>query len=44
MVVLKKGDQAWYEFMPERDFALKLYRIKGFPLFKLIECQERNYI
>lgn len=33
VATLRKGEEAWYEFLPERDFALKLYRVKGFPLF-----------
>ena len=23
---------------------MKLYRIKGFPLFKIIKCKEENYV
>ncbi len=44
VVALSKGEQIWYEFVPERDFSLKLYRIKGFPLFKVIKCSEDDYI
>lgn len=35
---LRKGEQTWYEFIPERDFVLKLYRAKGFPIFKVFKC------
>jgi hypothetical protein len=43
VTTLKRGEQVWYEFLPERDFALKLYRVKGFPLFKVFKCMEENY-
>jgi hypothetical protein len=42
-MTLRKGEQAWYEFLPERDFTLKLYRIKGFSLFKVFKCNDENY-
>lgn len=41
---LRRGEETWYEFIPERDFTLKLYRVKGFPLTKIIKCKEENYI
>ena len=43
MATLRKGEQVWYEFLPERDFVLKLYRVKGFPLFKVFKCIEEKY-
>jgi hypothetical protein len=44
IVTLREGEEIWYEFIPERDFSIKLYRAKGFPLFKIIECDEESYI
>jgi DNA-binding transcriptional MerR regulator len=41
---LREGEEVWYEFIPERDYSIKFYRAKGFPLFKVIECIESNYI
>jgi hypothetical protein len=32
-----------YDFLPERDFTLKLYRAKGYPLFKVFKCAEDKY-
>lgn len=44
IVTLREGEEIWYEFIPERDFSIKFYRAKGFPLFKIIECSEESYI
>ena len=42
--VLNEGEEIWYEFLPERDFSIKFYRARGFPLFKIIKCKEESYI
>ena len=34
----------WYEFIPERDFTLKMYRHAGFPFLKVFKCNEDDYI
>lgn len=44
LTYLEQGQEVWYEFIPERDFTLKLYRHKGFPFFKIIQCKEDDYI
>jgi len=41
---LKENEEIWYEFIPERDFSIKFYRAKGFPLFKIIKCQEESFL
>lgn len=37
--VLNEGEEIWYGFLPERDFSIKFYRVRGFPLFKIIKCK-----
>ncbi len=43
VATLSKGEQVLYDFLPERDFVLKLYRAKGYPLFKVFKCAEDKY-
>ena len=44
VVTLEQNEVTWYEFIPERDYSIKFYRAKGFPLLKVIECEEESKV
>ena len=39
VVSLQQDESVWYSFIPERDFSIKFYRAKGYPLLKVVECE-----
>ena len=41
-VSLQQDESVWYEFIPETDFSIKFHRAKGYPLLKVVECEEEN--
>ena len=43
LATLSEGQSAWYEFIPERDYSIKFYRAKGYPVFKVFECAYESY-